>query len=276
MTAVSVIREIISKEYQHGELAVRFCVPVEDVDLFWQLFPEIDLPGFIATEDGVVPIKRAGIMGELTDGAVKFRAVISAEDKAEFRRILPRPKTPAFLFRENPESSKDRMVNDAKKIYGAEAKTLRTHTNFMLNKAVWSEVGTEDHYRQWLYQRKCAACKWTPYQSMDDWIHCEAAHVRRAGEAGTAFKPPYKMIPLCPNQHNRAGCHHKQHQHGESAIGGQEQVDRWFAQHVTEWVWETLKSELGYESWAEVPPATLRAWAEPRGLLKLLPACYQA
>lgn len=272
---IEVIRDVVAKEYQHGDLAVRFSIPAEQVDLFWRLFPDIDLPGFVATEEGGFPITRAGIMGEMQDGALKVRIIIGPEHKPIFRELLPRPKMPAFLFREAPEASQQRMVNDAQSVYGAEARILRTHVDFMLNMAVWKKVGSEDNYRKWLYQQKCAACRWTPYQSMNDWIHCEAAHVRRSGEAGTAYKPPYKMIPLCPNQYDREGCHHKQHNHGEDAIGGKEQVDRWFAQHITQWVWDTLKEDLGYEHWNQVPPATLRAWAAANGVQRHLPECYR-
>ncbi len=40
---------------------------------------------------------------------------------------------------------------------------------------------------------------------------CVAAHVRRAGQSGTAFKAPYSCVPLTQTEHLY------QHQHGELA-----------------------------------------------------------
>lgn len=40
---------------------------------------------------------------------------------------------------------------------------------------------------------------------------CVAAHVRRAGESGTAFKAPYSVVPMTQTEHLY------QHQHGELA-----------------------------------------------------------
>lgn len=53
-----------------------------------------------------------------------------------------------------------------------------------------------------------------------EWVHGEgrniAAHVRRAGNSGTAHKPLFSCVPLTHNEHM------KQHQEGESALAPQD------------------------------------------------------
>jgi hypothetical protein len=39
--------------------------------------------------------------------------------------------------------------------------------------------------------------------------------------------------------------------------------------------WDMLKSEMGYESWSQVPPAMLRGWAEVYKVTRYLPPVYR-
>ena len=149
---------------------------------------------------------------------------------------------------------------DSARKWGQQAKALKL-SGFFRSPLVWSEIGTDEEYLEWVRQQPCAVTGARP---------AEAAHVRRVADgAGTAIKPRYSAIPLCREMHQR------QHQEGESALGGPEAVDRKRIRHVEQWAWDTLKTSLGYDSMAEVPPRTLRAWAERHEVDSYLPDGYR-
>jgi hypothetical protein len=212
--------------------------------------------------------------GEYRDGSIAVRILIQPKDKEAFRNLWPKPNLPAVMALEKPERGRQAMMDAAVEDpprYGLHARALRTSVSFLGNPRVWAAVGADEDYLAWLRTRPCAWCKWVPHWEMDVFVQCEAAHVRRVGGgSGTAYKPTnYSAIPLCRR------CHEAQHREGEGAIGGREWVDRARLRHVVDWVWETLKAELGYEHWNLVPCETLYAWALEHGLERSLPACYQ-
>lgn len=57
----------------------------------------------------------------------------------------------------------------------------------------FAEYGTDEEFRVWV--REQPSC-------LDGAMPCIAAHVRRAKDSGTAFKPPYRCVPLTDDQHN--------------------------------------------------------------------------
>jgi hypothetical protein len=139
----------------------------------------------------------------------------------------------------------------------------------MLARKVWEAVGTDEEYLEWCKHQKCAKCRWTPHWEMDTFMLCDPAHVRRVSDgSGTGIKPAYSAIPLCHK------CHVEQHTHGESYLGGKESFDKLRIQHVQSWLWETLKMQLGFAHWSEIPPETLVAWAREHDLVDALPDCY--
>ena len=143
--------------------------------------------------------------------------------------------------------------------YGEQAKLLKL-SGFFRAPAVWRACGTDAEFLGWIRAQPCAITKATP---------AEAAHVRRVADgAGTAIKPEYSAIPLCREMHQR------QHQEGESALGGKEAVDRLRIRYVEQWAWDACKAELGYQSMADVPPGELRSWAAERGVYQHLPNGY--
>jgi hypothetical protein len=159
-------------------------------------------------------------------------------------------------------SSKQR-VNKAgpKGPYGQQAKTLRK-SGFFNRPVVWHAIGTDKKFLEWIRTRPCISCN-APAPS-------EAAHVRRvANGSGTGTKPEFSAIPLCKK------CHSDQHNHGESSIGGKEQVNKWRSEVVQSWGWASLRETLGFESWAMVPPPTLREWATENGVFSYLPSLYR-
>ena len=51
--------------------------------------------------------------------------------------------------------------------------------------------------------------------------------------------------------------------------------DKLRIEYLVKWGWETLKAELGFEHWSEVPPDLLLAWLEENDIVKYLPNCYR-
>ena len=76
--------------------------------------------------------------------------------------------------------------------------------------ALASKKGTDKRFLDWISrQPSCLDGSWSEFH--DDGPRCIAAHVRRAAEAGTAFKPKYSAVPMTFDQHN------EQSWHGEAA-----------------------------------------------------------
>ena len=118
-------------------------------------------------------------------------------------------------------------------------------------------LGPEEEYADWVRAQDCAGyyCLHEPPS--------EYAHVRRAGEAGTGYKPPYRAIPLCH------ACHQRQHQHGESALSID--FDKALREHLSTWAHERLREHLGVESLTEVALPQFAAWLEQHELMHTFP-----
>ena len=199
--ALPVERDTIVQEYADGEMAVRVRIDSDDVEAFWDAFPELNESAFLANGHGAIECIRGPVMREFKDGALAFKLLIAPKDKAEFRRLWPKPNMPAVLAREAPGVGGDLMrkaaaAADPKPQYGAHAQALRTHINFMGATKVWGAVGTDEAYLEWLRTLPCAHCKWTPHWEMDVFVPCHGAHVRRVADgAGTSIKPKYSATP---------------------------------------------------------------------------------
>jgi len=235
------------------------------------------------TEDN--PLAIAGTrkaLKEMADGTLRVQIDIEPRDKAAFHRMFPEIDMPVAVapLQLGNQSALSAQSDD----YGQQARSLR-QSGFFRRPDVWKAVGKPGKYLDWVQIQVCVICgkqDWPP-----DVIggRCQAAHVRRAGESGTGYKADYAVIPLC-------GKHHQmQHEKGELAAlrdvtpYGEQCIDvdsakEWFNKrriaHVEQWCWEKLKSDLGYDSWALVPPSALLAWTEKHDLdVNWLPECYR-
>lgn len=131
-------------------------------------------------------------------------------------------------------------------------------SGFFLSPVVCQTLGSDGQFLTYIRQQPCANCK------LQHGI--QAAHVRRvANGSGTGIKPKYSAIPLCDV------CHQQQHQHGESAIGGQAKVDRWRAQHLSDWGKLKMKEWFGVDSLTKISAIDLHDWAERNRFQHLLP-----
>lgn len=213
----------------------------------------------------------AGTLRTMVDGTVRLSIDFSPADRAAVMQLFGEPGSPMAVARLSGESAAAALhkqtiaAGGAVPAYGEFARELRL-SSFFRRPEVWRAVGTDADYRAWLRRQSCA------YRS--GVIGCEggseAAHVRRVADgAGTGIKPEYSAIPLC------AGHHRIQHSHGEGALGGRQWFDKQRIEYLVQWCWETLKTHLGHESWAEVPPRRLCDWAVEHDVFRFLPEAHR-
>lgn len=152
-------------------------------------------------------------------------------------------------------------------------------------------TGSDADYQAWCRKERCVVCGQIDHHERGPCRGMVAgnqyAHVRRAGEAGTGFKPLYAGVPMC------ASCHSLQHQKGETAAYGAylfsrdelssmtqtepsvETAKQWFhmkrLEHIERWVLETWPKVLGFGCWAKTPMLYLYGFCKENGVTYLLP-----
>jgi hypothetical protein len=174
--------------------------------------------------------------------------------------------------------AKGPFTNDAKKL----------HTSgFFRAPPVWKAIGTDEQYQAWTRTQPCIVTGGVDWDEKKGVGRTEFAHVRRAGDSGTAYKGEYSGVPLVHEIHANY-----QHQHGEVSaykyyldrtrknhVISPKTAKDWFdqkaAENVTRWAHESLCIELGYDSLTQVPPKVLRKWAEEKQVSQFLPKNYR-
>lgn len=164
--------------------------------------------------------------------------------------------------------------------YGDQAKQLY-QSSFFRSPQVWELIGTDEQYQAWARKQPCVITGGFDWDEKKGESRCDYAHVRRAADAGTAYKPRFMGVPLVHAMHQLqhdsgelAVC-----QHGRKRVKTVEDAREWFDKQalasVHRWAWETLKHQLGFEHWNQLPPRILRKWAARNGLAQLLPEMYR-
>ena len=190
---------------------------------------------------------------EMADGTLRIQIDIEPRDKRQFHELFPEIDMPVAVAPLVPvaEGIKHAMGNNGNVAhkYGQQAKELRL-SSFFRRPGVWRAVGADQEFLDWI---KTQPCEVMSAQCNGDIV---PMHVRRvANGAGTGVKPPYSAIPGCHFHHSL------QHQQGESAIYPREWWDKKRIEYLVKWCWWSLKGQLGYDSWSEVPPEVLSEWA---------------
>lgn len=204
-------------------------------------------------------------MQTMADGTPRLIIDLPQTTLSQLGALELDPGAPIAIARLTQEAALQQSQNAAQAIYGAEAKALRL-SSFFRAPDVWRAVGTDAEFLAWLRERPCAS---KGYGCCGGDI--VAAHVRRVSEgAGVGIKPPYCAISLCDAHHRQA------HNQGDSALGDRDWWDRQRIEHVQAWAWESLKTQLGYEHWNQVPPPVLIEWAIKHGVQALLPGAYRS
>lgn len=207
-------------------------------------------------------------MKELVDGTVRVQIDIDPAFRDEFFKLFGKIDMPVALAPLVADfESGDSKTEESEKKYGHYAAGLY-RCGFFFNPAVLRALGTDAEYREWVQRQPSAfSGKFSEYVNGEG--RCVAAHVRRAGESGTAYKAEYACIPLTDEEHQR------QHQYGESALGGADWFAKARARYVQDWAHQRLREELGVESLADASPQMVCAWAERNDLLAALPIVYR-
>lgn len=220
------------------------------------------------TLDAVSGTRRA--MRELVDGSIRVQIDIDPAFRDVFLRLFSKIDMPVAIaplaadFERNSVDQPISVESDEKRGDGHWVAALY-RAGWFFNPKVLASLGTDEEYRAWI-QRQGSAWSGKFSEYVDGEGRCIAAHVRRAGESGTAFKAPYACIPLTDEEHQR------QHQVGESAFGGQQWFDNQRAHYVTTWGHAQLRAALGVGSLKQSGTAELREWAHENGIFSTLPA----
>lgn len=216
----------------------------------------------------------------MADGCIRIAFDFNEADSKSAKQLLCDVGAHVAIARLSEAPGQTEGAKD--KPYGAQAEILYLSKFFYSYPEVWAAVGTDAEFRAWI--QKQPSC----LDGNQDWVTelgegmCEAAHVRRAGESGTAQKSAYSCVPLTHEQHQL------QHSKGELAVIKKyrpkttltepDEASVWFNSmriaFLREWCWEKTKRDLGYTSFALMPPSVLQAWAGEKGVGHLLPSGY--
>ena len=156
---------------------------------------------------------------------------------------------------------KDTKSKDASKLYSS---------GFFYAPKVLDALGSDEQYRHWI-QKQPSALSGNFSEYVDGEGRCEAAHVRRANNAGFGMKPEYSCIPLTHKEH------YQQHTKGETSLG---KPVEWFEskrnEYLIKWAKETLLSKLGnYSRLRDLPKSSLCNWCSENDLTMYLPKEYR-
>lgn len=181
----------------------------------------------------------------------------------EVRKSEAENKTP-------PEKLEKKTINEleatGKGPWGKYAATLYKNGFFHAPK-VLAAIGTDEQYRHWIQTQPSAYSG-----DYSEWVNgdgrCIAAHVRRAGEAGTSYKPMYACIPLTNYEHML------QHKIGESALTGLD-WDKARFEYLTKWCVETFYEIFSVDSLTKIHPDDFTHWCEENDLGVYLPKMYR-
>lgn len=205
----------------------------------------------------------------MADGSLRITVDLSPADAIGAFTAFGKPGSPVAIARISTEVAlEEGRPKSVKGPYGEYAKKL-VQSGFFRSPDVWEAVGTDKLFLVWVRQQKSALSG--EYSEIhDDGIgYCVPAHVRRVEHgSGTAIKPPYSAIPLTNEEHQLA------HQKGDSAIGDEAWWDKMRIKYVSQWAYETLKHRMNYDSYTDMAPHRLVAWASQRELTQYLPLSY--
>ena len=112
---------------------------------------------------------------------------------------------------------------------------LMMENESLIEKAI--RRGSDNEYQKWV--RLWPSCLSGAYSEVVEGVgKCEFAHVRRASNSGTAYKPEYSGIPLTHDEHAL------QHQKGESVFCPPEWYEAQAQKYLTMWINGVMPPEM--------------------------------
>ena len=193
---------------------------------------------------GEAMVYRAGASRE--HGCWVAFSLDSPEEAAVFKRLRGRVLRVTVTTGDIQAVAPD---NETAGIKVARAELVRA-TGVFRKAEVLGIAGGSGDYEAWVRKQPCAL---DLHETACDGA-IQAAHVRRAADAGTGFKPPWATIPLC------FGHHTAQHAAGESSLvpSGKAWFDGCLALYLEQWAERSIVHRLGYNHLADVPIDRLR------------------
>jgi len=182
--------------------------------------------------------------------------------------------------------------------WGYEVMALH-QSGFFKAPKLWKILGTDSQYQEFTRNRKCIVSGGFDWDGEKGVERTEFAHVRRAGDSGTAHKPEFSGVPLVHE------IHRLQHSGGETAAYQQYLVRRgidaggvvtetaakdWFEkkalENVEKWAhgallvkfnewWKAKGWDFECDSLTKIPPENLFHWAKDNDMTQYLPKCYK-
>lgn len=206
----------------------------------------------------------------MADGSLRVQVDIRPEDAQKAFKLFGTPGSAVALARleDDVAVEHERPGKPKKGPFGEFAQAL-VRSGFFRAPKIWENIGTDEEFLEWVRKQKSAYSGKHDFDPLEGMEYCVAAHVRHVEHgSGTAIKPPYSAIPLTDYEHREA------HQHGDSKLGDREWWDKKRIKYVSQWAYETLKEKMGYDSYTEMAPHRLVAWAKQRELDGMLPIIF--
>lgn len=202
----------------------------------------------------------------MADGSLRVTIDLNPGDAVGAFTAFGSPGSPVAVARvKNEVALEEGRPKPEKGPYGEFARSL-VASGFFKSPDVWAGIGTDHDFRGWICSQKSAKSGEIDFPDDTGVGRNVAAHVRRVDlGSGTAIKPEYSCIPLTNAEHQLA------HQKGDSALGNDDWWRRKRIKYVEKWAYETLKANMGYDSYTDMPPHRLVEWAEARELTQYLP-----
>ena len=207
----------------------------------------------------------------MADGSLRITIDLNPDDAIGAFTAFGSPGSPVAVARIQSEvaleEGRPKTDKPAKGPFGEYAQKL-VQSGFFKSPDVWEGIGTDEEFLEWVRSQKSA--KSGKFSMFVEGVGtCVAAHVRRVDlGSGTGIKPEFSAIPLTNDEHQLA------HQKGDSAIGDDDWWRRKRIKYVEKWAYETLKRKMNYDSYTDMAPHRLVAWASQRELTQYLPLSY--
>ncbi|MCP4470163.1 MAG: hypothetical protein GY815_05670 [Gammaproteobacteria bacterium] len=206
----------------------------------------------------------------MADGSLRLQIDIRPDDAQRAFKLFGTPNSAVALARLTDEVAveEERPGKKKKGPFGESARAL-VQSGFFRTPNIWAGIGPDSEFLEWLKHQKSALSGKRDYYEDTFEGCCVPAHVRHLEHGGgTGIKPEYSAIPLTNEEHQLA------HQKGDSALGEREWWDKMRIKYVSQWAYETLKEKMGYDSYTDIAPYAIRAWAKQRELENLLPKSF--
>lgn len=205
----------------------------------------------------------------MADGTLRITVEIPPTHVNDAFALFGQPGVSVALAKIVPEVALRQAQNET--IVKSEPDAGSGYYYAMLYKSGWfhnpqvaPRFGTDEQFQDWVRRQPSAVSgEFSEYVNGDG--RCEFAHVRRAGDSGTGYKPKFRGIPLTHAEHAL------QHQKGESALMPPEKWDQLAAKYRTDWIKTRLYDLLNVRSLTECDPADFVALCCDLGLENTLP-----